>query len=232
MSAKSIRRSKRIAAQQKVTKRAKLAPKADDDDEYRQVVLWQGAPLDNAREALELLSNAYSVRVKLITSTRTLPGNGGQGGRFDVLFRVHGVFLARFATSRFQMFKEETTSGRSFIHFPIDDSVDAGALFDMLDGELRNAEVVLETPRAFIASFDLWPHAVAKPYDARCRAAKETMNTVYELVKRIGERWPICGAPLALDGGCMRWWTDVRDTDEAALYSQDVHEAADAYYEN
>lgn len=73
------------------------------DTEYTQVTVWPGTTLGGqSPESFEQWVKAHfdGVRVKHLKQITTLPGDGGEGGREDLVFAVHKDDVMKFAVPR------------------------------------------------------------------------------------------------------------------------------------
>jgi hypothetical protein len=71
------------------------------DKNYNQLVIWRGTIVgeENIKEFEEFFHDE-GFRVKYATEFKTLAGNGGEGGRQDVLFYIHDEDVKKFAMYR------------------------------------------------------------------------------------------------------------------------------------
>jgi hypothetical protein len=69
---------------------------------FSQVVLWPGVTgaKDNPAEFEQWILDEFGTRAQFLEEITTLPGDGGPGGRNDVLFAVHHEDIAKFAVPR------------------------------------------------------------------------------------------------------------------------------------
>ena len=69
--------------------------------DYKQLVIWRGTIVGEENiEDFEKFFHDEGFSVKYATEFETLAGNGGEGGRKDVLFYVHGKDIQKFTMFR------------------------------------------------------------------------------------------------------------------------------------
>lgn len=191
------------------------------------VCVWQNTPLKHAGHSLALLSTAYGVRVKFVAATVTLPSQQGgiDGGRNDVAFLVHPDDVDTFAVRRFTMFAEETTTGRTFMLFPITAKVGVAALHYMAKKEIGECvKLELATPSEVIFSFPLFD-AAERDLEVRQQQTEKTFDASNALIKHAHACWGgDCDGALCVTPGRMRWWEDVIVSDDVLDYSEEFYE--------
>ena len=74
------------------------------DNEYRQIVCWEGTELGVDDEAMfvDFVQGELALQhdVRVIGTVETLPGRNGPGGRIDLFFIIHDDDVMRAATRR------------------------------------------------------------------------------------------------------------------------------------
>ena len=72
---------------------------------FSQLCVWPGTLVgkDNIEDFEDFFKNEMGVRVKFMEEVKTLPGDGGEGGRNDVLFYIHDEDVGKFAVPRLRM---------------------------------------------------------------------------------------------------------------------------------
>ena len=73
---------------------------------FEQVCIIHGLVFESKEdidEFVQFILDKTGTRVQYLEQVKTLPGDGGEGGRNDVLFAVHNDDVAKFAVPRFQL---------------------------------------------------------------------------------------------------------------------------------
>jgi len=74
------------------------------DADFSQVCVWPATIVgeDKISEFEEFMKSEFNARVKYLEEIKTLPGDGGEGGRNDVFFSVHKDDIGHFSIPRLQ----------------------------------------------------------------------------------------------------------------------------------
>ena len=69
---------------------------------FKQVCVWPGCIVgeDKVAEFAPFMKENFNCSVQYLEEIKTLPGDGGEGGRNDLFFAVHDDDLGRFAVAR------------------------------------------------------------------------------------------------------------------------------------
>jgi len=72
-------------------------------ERFNQLAVWEGTILkdEEVSDFEKFFLEELKTRIKFLESVQTLPGQGGEGGRSDVFFKVHDEDLSAFALHRF-----------------------------------------------------------------------------------------------------------------------------------
>jgi hypothetical protein len=89
-----------------------LKPRSEEElaklppiNNYSQLCVWPGTILGDhpVQELVDFFKDEMNVRIKFMEEVKTLPGDGGEGGRNDIFFYVHDDDIEKFAIPRLKM---------------------------------------------------------------------------------------------------------------------------------
>lgn len=72
-----------------------------EDNSYQQICVLRGVS-DSLDDLSKLIPETFDVRVQMLDEFRTRAGQGGEGGRRDVLFLIHADDISKFAVPRLE----------------------------------------------------------------------------------------------------------------------------------
>lgn len=70
-----------------------------EDQSYQQICVLRGVS-DSLEDLGKLIPETFDVRIQMLDEFKTRAGQGGDGGRRDVLFLIHSDDISKFAVSR------------------------------------------------------------------------------------------------------------------------------------
>lgn len=72
------------------------------DASFQQLCVWNSTIVkeEDAEDFIKTMQEQFNTRVKIVGCVDTLPGDGGPGGRTDLLFLVHNDDAVKFGFAR------------------------------------------------------------------------------------------------------------------------------------
>lgn len=74
-----------------------------ENNEYNQLCVWPGCVVGKVKkqnEFVAFMKDEFDVRVKYAEEFKTMPSNGEEGGRNELLFYIHDNDIQKFAIKR------------------------------------------------------------------------------------------------------------------------------------
>lgn len=212
-------------------KPASLAPAAEMDKKkkqeknpFEQLCVWPNAPLiedGNVRDTMRLLEK-FGFRVFLAEVVVTLPGQGGPGGRTDVLFYIHNDDIVRFSLQRFSLLQE--SSGRMYgLAFRQQGrTVEEHARF-YADRGVEQFTVELECEKNFVFSFRLFDIGT-EDQPAQLQHANRSLDSFIAADNAFKAENNGQNVSASFSCGTIRWWEDVLANGRDDIYPRAIIE--------
>ena len=71
------------------------------NENFEQVCVLRGIT-DSLEDLAKIIPETFDIRIRMLEAFETKAGNGGEGGRRDVLFSIHSDDIGKFAVPRLE----------------------------------------------------------------------------------------------------------------------------------
>ena len=198
--------------------------KRHEKNPFEQLCLWTNAPLvedGSAANTMRLLEK-FSFRVSLADVVVTLPGQGGPGGRTDVLFYIHNDDIVRFSLQRFSLLQESSGRMYGIAYRQSGYNVDEHARF-YSEHRVERFTVELECENYFVFSFLLFD-IVAKDQPAQLQHAERSLDSFIAADNAFKATNNDAKVSASFSCGTVRWWEDVLGNGGGIIYPRFILE--------
>jgi hypothetical protein len=194
-----------------------------NQDEYKQLCIWQGAPLGAAEglvaaDSLRLLEH-FGFRVQ---HKESVLADGGE--RDDVLFAIHRDDIGRFAVERLCLLHAASslTYGIMYKDALSRISVQQQVEFFHQHG-VDSFLLTCEFATCFVFSFSLF-NAEQADEDEQEKQAEAAIETFIAAYKQYEMQFPGSKPSQMLNSGSIRWWEDALRNGGASIYAPEIIE--------